>query len=321
MPSSAATSGVSICRSLEELQPHRGPFHLALGVFDGVHIGHQEVIRRVVEAAETKGGTAGVLTFDPHPIRVIAAAKAPAALLETLEHKARITRGLGAPLFVALPFDAAMAALSAGDFMERLLAAPVGTLAVGEDWRFGRGRHGDIAFLRELAVARGFSLEAVPPVMWDGERISSSRIRQAIRDGNLDAAAAMLGRRHAVSGTVVQGRQLGRQLGFPTANLATGDLQLPPNGVWSVRVRLPDGSHGAGVANLGNRPTVGDGLERSLEIHLIDFAGDLYGESLEAELISFVRGERKFESIEALREQIGRDVAQVRGELTLLAES
>jgi riboflavin kinase / FMN adenylyltransferase len=288
------------------------PLHLALGVFDGVHVGHQEVIRRVVVAAENHGGLAGVLTFDPHPIRVIAPGKAPASLLETLEHKARITRALGAPVFAALRFDAAMAALSAEEFLDRLLEAPVRTLAVGEDWRFGRGRQGELEFLRAQALRRGFTLEAVPPVMWDGERVSSSRIRQAIRDGNLAAAAAMLGRRHAVTGTVVEGRKLGRQLGFPTANLATGDLQLPPDGVWQVRVRLPDGGFRNGVANLGHRPTVGDDLARTMEIHLLDFSGDLYGQSLEAELVSFIRGERKFESIDELRRQIARDVGQAR---------
>jgi riboflavin kinase/FMN adenylyltransferase len=303
-----SSSGVKVCRSFDDLQALGESLHLALGVFDGVHIGHQAVIGRAVEAAEREGGLAGVLTFDPHPIRVIAPGKAPASLLETLDHKARICGALGATVFVALPFDEAMAALSAEDFVGRLVGARVRTLAVGEDWRFGRGRQGDVEFLRGKAEESGFVLEAVAPVMWDGERVSSSRIRQAVRDGNLEAAAEMLGRPYAVSGTVVEGRKLGRQLGFPTANLATGDLQLPPDGVWAMRVRLADGSVRAGVANLGRRPTVGEGLARALEIHLMDFSGDLYGQALEAEWVVFLRGEMKFGSIEELKGQIEADV-------------
>ena len=180
------------------------------------------------------------------------------------------------------------------------------TLAVGEDWRFGHKRGGDVSMLEGEAAKRGYRLEAVAPVMCEGERISSSRIRQAIRDGNLEAAARMLGRPYAVSGKVTPGDQLGRTLGFPTANVATGDLQLPPDGVWAVRVCDADGCAWDGVANLGLRPTLGGGT-RVLEVHLFGFSGDLYGQNLEVRFEHFLRPEMKFPSLDALRRQIVSD--------------
>jgi riboflavin kinase/FMN adenylyltransferase len=302
------------CRQLEELAALDAPLHLALGVFDGVHVGHQAVIGRAVTAAKRDGGLAGVLTFDPHPIRVIAPGKAPSALLATLDHKAQIVEGLGIDLFIALHFDEKFAAREATDFLDDLLTANVRTIAVGEDWRFGRGRHGDVGLLQEQAARRNFTLEAVAPVMLDGERVSSTRIRQAIRDGNLAAAARMLGRPYSVSGPVVEGRRLGRTIGFPTANIATADAQLPPDGVWTVRVRFADHSVKNGVANLGTRPTV-DGVGRSLEAHLFDFSGDLYGREIELEFLHFLRPEKKFAGLEALKQQIAADAAEARRRL------
>jgi riboflavin kinase/FMN adenylyltransferase len=302
------------CRQLEEIAALDAPLHLALGVFDGVHVGHQAVIGRAVEAAKRDGGMAGVLTFDPHPIRVIAPGKAPSALLATLHHKAQIVEELGVELFIALHFDEKFAAREATDFLDELLKAKVRTIAVGEDWRFGHGRHGDVELLQQQSALRGFTLEAVAPVMLDGERVSSTRIRQAIRDGNLAAATRMLGRPYSVSGPVVVGRQLGRTIGFPTANIATADAQLPPDGVWAVRVRFPDRSETNGVANLGTRPTV-DGVGRSLEAHLFDFSGDLYGREIELEFVHFLRGEQKFDGLEALKRQIAADAAEARRKL------
>lgn len=300
-----------IRKRLEDLPALGVPLHLALGVFDGVHVGHQAVIARAVEAANRSGGLAGLLTFDPHPIRVIAPQKAPTSLLETLEHKARAVGDYGVGLFIPLHFDMEVAKMEASEFIDRLMVSPVRTLAVGEDWRFGHNRSGDVNFLRAEAAKRGFTLEAVPPVMHDGERISSTRIRQAIRDGNLDAAAQMLGRQYAVCGTVVEGKKLGRTIGFPTANLATGDAQLPPDGVWAVRVRLPDGREIPGVANLGLRPTV-DGTSRSLEVHLFDFSNDIYSQELEVRFEKYLRAEIKFPSLDTLRLQIQQDAAEAR---------
>lgn len=306
MPDPDQAAAVRRLSSIEELD---GPAHLALGVFDGVHLGHQAVIARAV-AARAEGGSAGVLTFDPYPLRVLAPEKAPKRLLASLDHKARILGPLGVDFLLALPFDRRQAEVEAQDFVRELVAAGARTIAAGEDWRFGRGRGGDRNLLGRLADQHGFRFDAVPPVMIDGERISSTRIRQAIRDGNLDAAAAMLGRRYTVAGRVVEGRKLGRRLGFPTANLERGEEQYPPDGVWAVRVLL-DGHWTDGVANLGRRPTVEDG-ERQLEVHLLGDPGDLYGRWLEVDFAGHLRGERRFGSVEELRGQIEVDVEDAR---------
>lgn len=303
-----------ICQRLEDLPALGENLHLALGVFDGVHLGHQAVIAAAVRAAEHEGGLAGLLTFDPHPIRVIAPGKAPSSLLETLDHKARVVGGLGVELFIPLHFDAAMASMEAKEFVARLTAAPLRTMAVGEDWRFGHKRAGDVNLLRNEAERRGFRLEAVAPVMFEGDRISSTRIRQAVHDGNLDEAARMLGRRYSVSGEVMKGDQLGRQLGFPTANVATGNLQLPPDGVWAVRATDAGGRPWDGVANLGVRPTVG-GRKRLLEVHLMGFSGEIYGDTLEVLFHQHLRTEMKFPTLEALKERIASDVQAARESL------
>lgn len=292
---------------LGDLAAQDGPLHLALGVFDGVHVGHREVIARAVTAARKEGGKSFVVTFSPHPIRVIAPDKAPAALLATLDEKAAVVKALGVDGLLVIRFDMDFANMEAEDFVGKLLDADVRTVAVGEDWRFGRKRSGDVGMLRRMGAELGFRLEAVPPVMWDGERISSTRIRQAIRDGNFDEVEKMLGRPYEISGTVVEGRKLGRQLGFPTANLPIGERQTPRDGVWAVKL---DGGL-EGVANLGTRPTV-DGTERLLEVHILGFSGDLYGKDLRVRFYKFLRPEKKFSSVDELREQIVQDAEEAR---------
>ncbi len=299
-----------ICNSLDELATLRQDLHLAFGVFDGVHTGHQTVIRLAVQAAANLGGISGLVTFDPHPIRVIAPARAPRKLLATIDHKANIVRSLGLDLFVPLHFDLKMAAMPAAEFLDSLCRAPVKTIAVGEDWRFGHNRAGDVPFLRSQSAKLGFTLQAASPVMFGDDRISSTRIRQAIHDGNLREAARMLGRPYSISGPVLAGRKLGRTIGFPTANLSTDSLQLPPDGVWAVRVNLQDKLLD-GVANLGVRPTV-DGQSRTLEVHLLDFSQDLYGETIDVRFVKHLRPEKKFESLEALKNQITRDTEDAR---------
>lgn len=288
---------------LEDLVLQRGPLHLALGVFDGVHIGHQAVIDQAVQAAQASGGLSFVVTFSPHPIRVIAASKAPSSLLATLDEKAEVMKSHGVDGLLVIHFDQNFAAMPAEEFVRKLCEADVASISVGEDWRFGNKRLGDVNLLQNMGVEFGFQLTAVPPVIWDGERISSTRIRQAIRDGNFDAVEAMLGRHYELSGKVVEGKKLGRTLGFPTANLHFADMQLPKDGVWLVVVN----GKRRGVANLGMRPTV-DGTQRTLEVHLLDFSGDLYGQVLRVRFVDFIREERKFPNIDALREQIGIDV-------------
>lgn len=297
-------------KRFSSIQEIEGPVHLALGVFDGVHVGHQAVIDRAVKAAAEEGGLAGVLTFDPYPLRVLAPEKAPKRLLASLDHKATILAPLGVDLLLAVPFDEERARVEAVDFVQELVDAGTRTIAAGEDWRFGYKREGDRNLLGALAPQLGFRFEAVPPVMIDGERVSSTRIRQAVRDGNLVAAAVMLGRPYTVAGRVIEGQQLGRQLGFPTANLERGEEQYPPDGVWAVRAWVHGEVH-AGVANLGVRPTV-PGADRSLEVHFLDGFHDLYGEMLEVEFAEHLRAEQKFDSLDALKEQISRDVAAAR---------
>ncbi|MEP4076966.1 bifunctional riboflavin kinase/FAD synthetase [Haloferula sp.] len=292
--------------SIADLNGLNAPVHLALGVFDGVHLGHQEVIGRAVAAARKEGGQAGVLTFDPYPLRVLAPEKAPKRLLASLDHKSRILEPLGVDFLLALPFDQKRAKVAAEDFIRELIQAGTRTIAAGEDWRFGHGRTGDRNLLGRLAEELNFRFEAVAPVMTDGERISSTRVRQAIRDGSLEAARKMLGRPYTVAGKVVEGRKLGRELGFPTANLERGEEQYPQDGVWAVRAMVK-GQIRDGVANLGVRPTIDDET-RTLEVHFFDEVGDLYGELLEVEFVRHLRDERKFANLEELKGQLGKDV-------------
>jgi riboflavin kinase/FMN adenylyltransferase len=287
------------------------PLHLALGVFDGVHVGHRAVIQAAQASARETGGSWGVVTFDPHPIRVLAPERAPRQLLASLDHKARLLERMGAEFLLALSFDRSLAALSARDFLGLLQqGGAIASISVGEDWRFGKGREGDVAFLRNMGEEHGFIVNALPPVMHEGERISSTRIRQSIRDGALANAAAMLGRPYGIEGVVIKGQQLGRTIGFPTANLALGEEQLPPDGVWAVHVTCGS-DHWHGVANLGMRPTV-DGTQRVFEVHLFDAAPELYGKTLEVEFAHYLRGERKFDSLEALKAQIEQDALAAR---------
>lgn len=295
----------------EALLTCTAPLHLALGVFDGVHVGHRAVIDAARQQTEAHGGDCVVVTFDPHPIRVLAPERAPRQLLASLDHKARLLEKIHVDALLALPFTREFAQISATDFIESLVRHQhVATIAVGEDWRFGKGREGDVSFLRNAGERLGFQVIALPPVMHQGERISSTRIRQSIRDGAMANAAEMLGRPYGIEGLVVKGQQLGRTLGFPTANIALGEEQLPPDGVWAVRGH-GDGHAWQGVANLGNRPTV-DGLTRVFEVHLFDHDSDLYGKMLEVEFVKHLRPEQKFPSLDALREQIAKDVTAAR---------
>ena len=300
-----------LLRNREDLNRMTMPLHLALGVFDGVHLGHQAVIAAARQRAGALGGSCGVVTFDPHPIRVLAPERAPRQLLASLEHKARLLGRLDMAFLLALEFNRALAEMSAEDFLQWLVCETnIATLAVGEDWRFGKARQGDVALLRQAGAARGFEVVSVAPVMHDGERISSTRIRQTIRDGAMNRAAEMLGRSYSVEGVVAEGRQLGRTLGFPTANVVLGEEQLPPDGVWAVRGFLEEQSWN-GVANLGNRPTV-DGANHTLEVHLFNYSANLYGRRLEVEFVHHLRDERKFASLDELRAQITVDSEMAR---------
>ena len=299
--------------AIEDLEAIGGSLHLAMGVFDGLHLGHQAVIRAAVRGARMSGGVAGVLTFEPHPIQVLAPEKAPLRIFPSMDQKELLIRSLGAEVLLVLHFDEEMAQQSAAAFSTSLLSVPnLRQVVAGEDWKFGRDRQGTMAFLQAHSEGSLVDVNPVSPVVWGGERISSTRLRMALCEGDLESVRGMLGRLFSVTGTVVAGDQVGRTLGAPTANIALGNEQLPPHGVYTVMVGI-DGEEGCreAVANLGIRPTVG-GKRRLLEVHLLDFEGNLYGRKLEIFFGKMIRREQKFEGHVELRNQIQADLAEAR---------
>lgn len=303
---------MQILRSIEDLATIKKPVVLAAGVFDGVHPGHQAVLQTAQDAAKRIHGVAVALTFDPHPANILRPSNVP-KLLTSTESKLRLIESLGIKSALVVSFDTAFAAMEAEDFIHKLCksAHHLAGICIGEGWVFGHQRKGDARLLRMMGMKNGFFTSEVSPVKCDGTLVSSTLIRQAISDGDLDRAAELLGRDHSVSGIVLEGKKLGRTLGFPTANLATHNVQLPPDGVYAVRIAVNELAYD-GVANLGMRPTVtGDG-SRILEVHLFDFTGDLYGKSMDVAFRHFLRPEQKFENLDALRTQIQRDVANAK---------
>ena len=310
---------MQILRSIEELSQLQGPVALAIGVFDGVHRGHQEVICAAQEYAALHNGTAVVLTFEPHPLKVLRPDQAP-RLLCSLNHKLVMLGRLGITHSVVHPFDAAFASTRAEEFIDRLAKScqPLGFISVGYTWRFGQGGRGDIHLLMDAGESLGFGVYGVPAVHVDGFPVSSTAIRDALSVGDLTRARTLLGRDASVLGLVVMGRQLGRTIGFPTANVETGAEQLPPPGVYAVRA-LIQGVQRIGVANLGLRPTINEADPTlKLEVHLFNFEGDLYGQDVEVSFVHRIRDERKFENLDELKAQIARDSNQAR---ELLAKS
>lgn len=300
---------MEVLHDLESLRSLPGPVYLAIGIFDGVHRGHRALIEEAQADAKKTGGTAVVMTFEPHPMMFFQRAEPPLRL-SSPRHKELLLARQGVTHLAVLPFEAGRAGQTAEEFVEELRAAcrPLGGVVVGADWKFGKGRAGDVGLLKRMG---GFEVDGIPAVTIQGKPISSTAIRLAVARGDLPLAEEALGRPYAVFGRVVPGRKLGRELGFPTANLETDGFQLPPDGVYAVLVRIGEKTF-AGVANLGVRPTVSRGDKRMLEVHLLAFEGDLYGLEIEVEFLRFVREEKKFGSMEELRAQIGRDVAAVR---------
>lgn len=302
---------MKIFRELTELQSVPGPVFLAIGIFDGVHRGHQALIVEAQADAAKTGGTAIVMTFEPHPMMFFQRAEAPLRL-SSPTHKSVLMERQGVTHLAVLPFRADRAAQTAEEFVHELLRVcrPLGGICVGAEWRFGRGRMGDVMFLQKMGAVNGFEVDGIPAVKIRGEVISSTAIRLAVARGDLDFACDAFGRPYAVMGTVIEGRKTGRQLGWPTANIDTEGLQLPPDGVYESRVIVGSADYRA-VANLGIRPTLVSSGTRVLEVHLLDFQGDLYGMNVEVEFLRFLRGEKKFASVQDLKAQIVRDVASV----------
>jgi len=284
---------------------------LTLGNFDGVHRGHQEIIHRLVEAARADGGQALVLTFHPHPGQVLHPAHPPRLVMDWRTRVAHLG-DLGVDAVVVQRFNRRFAALTAEEFVRHWLVEGLGVrrIVVGHRVGFGHNRSGTAEVLRRLGADWGFDVEIVGPIEVAGMLVSSSAVRQAISEGAFDRARILLGRPHSVIGRVIHGHHRGRMLGFPTANLRVAGLVLPPDGVYAVRAHV--GAIGSqGVANLGFNPTFQD-HERSLEVHLFDVNADLYGKRLEVTFVHRLRGEKRFETVQALVAQIGRDTAAAR---------
>jgi riboflavin kinase/FMN adenylyltransferase len=294
--------------------PYRGGI-VALGNFDGFHRGHQAVVGRAIERARAESRPALVATFDPHPARFFSP-DAPPFRLTSLDQRHRLVAEAGADAMLVFHFDAALASVSAPDFFSNHLVAQVGAAGVvtGEDFTFGYKRGGDVALLRQLSAEQGLSIDAVAPVTADDEVISSTRIREALREGDCATATRLLTRPFAIEGVVEHGDKRGRELGFPTANVSLANYLRPRFGVYAVRGRLPDGRLLNGAANLGVRPQFGVSREW-LEPYFFDFDGDLYGQDIEVSLIDFLRSESRFDSVEALVEQMKADCIEARGRL------
>ena len=291
---------------------------ISIGNFDGLHLGHQALLRRVDALAGEDVFAGGLdraaVSFEPLPREVFApAGAAPIPRLSSLREKLAVLSGLGlVDALHVLRFDRALAALSAEDFVRRILCESLRTRqVVGEDFRFGQGRRGDVEMLRRMGAALGFGVEIVAPVDMDGTRVSSTRVRAALQAGRLDEAAALLGRPYALCARVVHGDKRGRLLGFPTLNLPLGRTHFALHGVYAVEVHGLDGQMLYGVANAGVRPTVG-GLVPRVEAHVFDWAGDAYGQQVELRFRAFLRAEQRFAGLDALVTQIGLDAQQAR---------
>ncbi len=303
---------MELIRGLHNLRPrHRGCV-ATIGNFDGVHLGHQAVLGQLAEKAEQLGLPTTVVTFEPHPQEWFFPDRAPPRLTR-LREKLTALRRYSVDRVLVLRFDARLAAMEAAAFVERILVDGLGVrhLVVGDDFRFGRNRAGDFAFLRAMGARHGFDVVAMHSFRIDGARVSSTRIREALAGGDMDTAEKLLGRPYRMCGRVAHGDRRGRGIGFPTANLHLHRRASPVLGVFAVEVFGVPGEPVPGVANVGVRPTV-DGTRALLEVHLLDFEGDLYGRYVQVDFLHKLRDERRFASFEALRAQIRRDVEAAR---------
>lgn len=285
---------------------------IALGNFDGFHLGHQAVVGRAVQCGAHERRPVIVATFDPHPVRHFRP-DTPPFRLTTLDQRERMFAHAGADAMLVFRFGAGLAGTTAEEFVSGLLAGHLGAAGVvtGEDFTFGKGRGGNVQVLRELGAKHGIEAETVAPVLLDGTRISSGRVREALQAGDPGTATRLLSRPFAIEGEVIDGDKRGRELGWPTANLELGNYLRPAYGIYAVRVQLDDDSEHAGVASLGVRPTF-DPPRELLEAALFDFDGDLYGRTIEVALHHYLRPEMKFDSIEALKVQMDKDAEEAR---------
>ncbi len=285
---------------------------LTIGNFDGVHLGHRALFNRVRSWARELEGQSVVMTFNPHPLSVFRPGNGP-AFITTHERKLDLIAEAGIEVTIVVPFDRAFAQISATEFVKDLLVDRIGirAIVVGHDYRFGKGREGDIDLLRKMGERHAFDVEAVSGIDVEGTLVSSTLIRQCIHGGDLREAGRLLGRPYEIKGAVVKGRNRGaRLLGFPTANIDMAGHAAPKGGVYAVQVEI-DGRLYGGAANLGYNPTFGDAM-LSLEVHILDFSGDVYGKNVTVRFIDRLRDEKKFAGVEELTRQISLDVERAR---------
>ncbi|MEW6132160.1 MAG: bifunctional riboflavin kinase/FAD synthetase [Pseudomonadota bacterium] len=293
--------------------PASAPHAVTIGNFDGLHRGHQAMLARLKEEAARRGLPSCVLTFEPHPREFFAPAEAPARL-SSLREKSELIRAAGIDRLHVCRFDRRFAALSPTGFIERVLLHTLGTrwLLVGDDFRFGAKRAGDFALLKEAGARLGFEVESLPTVSVEGKRASSTAVREALAAGDMQHARELLGRPYSISGHVMHGDKLGRKIGFPTANIQLQHNRPPLSGVFAVEVCGLNGAPLKGVASLGTRPTVHENGKPTLEVFIFDFRDELYGRRLRVDFLKKLRDEEKYPDLDALINQINRDVDNAR---------
>jgi len=299
---------MKIHKDLDHLPAIQQPV-VTIGTFDGVHLGHQKILNRVRELASETDGESVLLTFWPHPRMVLRPDHHQIKLLSTQEEKQRLLARFGIDHLVSIPFTESFAATSSEEFIQHILLEKIGTrkLVIGYDHRFGKGREGGFEYLQANQSRFGFELEEISREDIDHIGISSTKIRQALEAGDLETASSFLGRPYELTGQVVSGNQLGRKIGFPTANLEIGEAHklIPKDGAYVVSVLHGNKAY-RGMLNIGNRPTL-QGVNKTVEVHLIDFSGDLYGEELELHFHQYLREERKFNNLQQLTDQLNSD--------------
>ncbi|NVK10691.1 MAG: bifunctional riboflavin kinase/FAD synthetase [Gammaproteobacteria bacterium] len=304
---------MQLVRGLQNLSKIDLPSVVTIGAFDGLHLGHQAIIDRVIQVAKTLKATPTVVLFEPQPSEFFAPSSAPARL-SRFRDKVEVLARLGIQRVVCLRFNSALASMNPERFVESVIRDGLKTkhLIVGDDFRFGERRLGDYAMLNRCADVMGFKVEDTPTTLHDGERISSTRIRAALSRGDCDQAETLLGRPYRISGRVGFGKQLGRTIGVPTANVALNRRTTPLGGVYAVLATTQQGARFTAVANVGVKPTVGGETRPGLEVHIFDFKGDLYGQRLDVDFMLKIRDERAFASFDALKEQIFQDQEQAK---------
>ncbi len=296
-------------RTLDEIKERLPNAVVTIGNFDGVHLGHREIFRRVRKAAAEIGGKSVVITFVPHPLKVLPSRRHP-RLITPYQEKEELIAASGIDYLVIIPFSEEFAAVAAPDFVAQVLVGRIGMkkLIIGYDYAFGRNREGNVTLLRKLATELGFEVEVLAPIGNGEIAYSSTRVREMVASGDVKGVVSLLGRHYSLAGTVIHGHHRGKSLGFPTANLATDNELIPKIGVYAVKVRIDDKMYN-GACNIGSNPTFGD-KATSIEVYIFDFAGELYGSAIRVYFVERIRGERKFPDAAALQKAIQLDVAR-----------